>query len=804
MWLWTKIKNAVAKTVAKVATKVANNASKNNTQSKKTTSTTTKNTTPVTIKPAVTNVLPTSKQQAVPKAIQSELKVRSQNAVLTNPTWTSSNKTTTTTKTGGTTSTKTGGTTSTKTSNASWLFWTGAINTLRKAVANQSASQAATNSNTKANTNSSTWWGTNKATLSKATTSLLSKTPMGQTVTAVLNAVKQAQNQTATKNGSAGTGSTQFDHTKQNVNGSPVAKEDGNSILYKDGSVYDKKTWVTTAKDWTVLKDTNQATQVTEWMARWNSNIKSNNVSPSNSSTYNPTVASRNVTSDRGNQAAAGTVIKSGDNGNITWVKSKELWSKETAYRNEDWSATYIAPNGKKYIIAKDEDWNFMFNSQWGESKWNWVNLTNDDWTINNNIQDIARYIKTNNQIDWIDRDNVDNSRAIKWATIEWTYTAPSGKEYDIVEWKWEHEGQVWFVNYKWQVEYYDSWQAAKAKIDQNNPVWSSDTGKNQIAPELSDRWYVDENWDAITGIDALDEANFDLETDRSEREQALQDTIDRLTERLERLEWESDEVYETKRNILNDAFWDVQNYQREMEDALDDLKEKTQLVQDNDRMRWARQRAAQLAAQWYLTSEQVAQVANYSIADYNKELADAAAEAAQKLSQMRAEIVDKKEQYIQAIRQTQYNNENDRQAQLNYANNVFNTMLQWCENTAWAYDQYFTTQRQNNLGMNIQNELWYDSIIRQDEAQKVVDDRNLLNALTNSVDRKKYILSQVQDINLHPYVEKIINHLQSQWKFLIRNWSTEQMKTNLAEQISGIVAAARQAQLEDQKALAS
>lgn len=821
--LGSKIKSAVTKAAAKVATtvaKVVTNNNKNSNSNTKTTSNTTSNnktsaqswawsvagitstpkvtlntkTTTPTIKTisnnnTVSNAL--SQSKVVPSAIQSQINAKSQNAVLTNPT----TKTTTTTKTSSGGSSGSSNTSSNRTAAVNNLAATSAA--LRTAAATKTASGWSTASNS--GSSWSTWtWGTTaakvNAALKSATSGILSKTPLWQAVTAVLNATKAGTNRTWQL--SAWTGSTQFDHTQQNVNGSPKVKETADSILYDDGSIYDKKTWVTKDKNWIVMKDTNQAKQTTESDARWVAESKSNNFSAWNSSTYNPTAATKNVTQT---QAAANTIVNQNNE-----VKTKTLWSQEKAYKNDDWSITYIAPNGKKYIIAKGEDGSIMFNSQGWETKWSWVNLQNDDWSINNNAQDVVKYIKENNQIDWIDRGNVDNSRAIGWATIEWTYTAPSGKEYDIVEWQGAHAGQVWFVNVKGQVEYFDSWDAAKSKIDQNNPVGSTDTGKNQIAPELEQRWYIDENGNFITGIDSLDKSNFDLEADRSEREQALQDTIDELREENRRLKDESEETYNRKNAIVESMFWDIEAYQREMEDALGDLKEKTQLVQDNDRMRRARQRAAQLAAQWYLTSEQVAQVANYSLADYNKELEAAAAEAAQKLSEMRTQILDKKEQYIQAIRQTQYNNESDRQSQINYINNVCNTLLQWYENTAWAYDQYYTTLRQNNLALNTQNELWYDSLIRQNDVQNVINDKQILNALSNTTDRRKYILSQVSDVNLHPYVEQIMNYLQSQWKFLIRSWSTEQMKNDLMTQISGIISAAKQAQIQDQKSLAS
>jgi polyhydroxyalkanoate synthesis regulator phasin len=64
--------------------------------------------------------------------------------------------------------------------------------------------------------------------------------------------------------------------------------------------------------------------------------------------------------------------------------------------------------------------------------------------------------------------------------------------------------------------------------------------------------------------------------------------------------EWQNsqDEVDRNKYNILNQSLMDFDNFQVKLDDAVADLEEKSKLLQDNERMRWARQRAAQLAAQ--------------------------------------------------------------------------------------------------------------------------------------------------------------------------------------------------------------
>ena len=611
-------------------------------------------------------------------------------------------------------------------------------------------------------------------------------------------------NKTQVINTNAGnTVKNNFDYKKENANWSPaiMSMADG-SVKYADGSVYNPKTGQTVDNKWNVVKDNTQSIQVTEWAAREAANTRANNSSANNSTSYNPISSNNNVNNNAKNQSALTTVLKNQTDSNIaptvktdaldTWTTRDKGESKESAsYDKETGILTYIAPNGKTYNLYKWEDGNLAFISQWWDNKWSEVNYT-EDWVIINDPKKVLEYIKANNAVDGIDRSNVDNKDAVRNAEIIWTYNAPSGKEYDILEWTWPNAGKVGFVNYKWEAQWFDTQDAALDYIDARNPKDSLDTGKNQIREDRKS-----DVSDSIT----------DMNEKLEEREEADEIDLDALKQEWYD-EWESnrdesDDIYYQKQQLVNQMFNDIDTFDRDINDAIDDLKQKSELLQDNERMRWARQRAAELAAQWYLTSEQVAQVANYSLSDYNKELEANALEAAKAIAELRINIAQKKQDYLNAIRTQQFANENDRQTQLNYASERFDKMLQYLQNKESEVSQFYGSLYNSNLAMNAQNELWYESIIKQNDAQNIVNDRNLQLALTDTSHRRQYILNQISDVNLHAYAEKIMNYLQSQWKFLIRNWSTEQMKSDLASQISWIVAAAKQAQLEDQKSLA-
>lgn len=61
---------------------------------------------------------------------------------------------------------------------------------------------------------------------------------------------------------------------------------------------------------------------------------------------------------------------------------------------------------------------------------------------------------------------------------------------------------------------------------------------------------------------------------------------------------------------------------------------------------------------------------------DYNKELEANALEAAKAIAELRVNIAQKKQDYINAIRTQQFSNENDRQNQINYISERFDKIL--------------------------------------------------------------------------------------------------------------------------------
>lgn len=598
-----------------------------------------------------------------------------------------------------------------------------------------------------------------------------------------------------------------YDYRKENANGSIAVSEWADwTIRYADGSVYNPKTGQTTDSKGNVVKSPTQSTQVTEESARAAADARANNTSSTNSTNYNnvsSNTSKNNVNNTKTNQDALSMILKNQKDNPNWWGETsyqsaplstgtnRTIASQESAHKNDDGSVTYIAPNGKQYTIAKDWDGNLMFNSQWWDSKWDWVNLNDENGNIINDVKEIAKYIKENNKEDWINRSNVDNKDAIKWAVMIWTYNAPSGKEYDILEGTWPNEWKVWFVNIKWETQWFDSQDKALDYIDARNPVWNSDMAKNTPKEEWRN-----------TVSDSITDMNEKLEEREETQDESLENLREELMAELEKLRDESDDTYDTKNNIITSMFNDIDTFDRDINDAIWDLQEKSKLLEDNERMRWARQRAAELAAQWYLTSEQVAQVANYSLSDYNKELEANALEAAKAIAELRVNIAQKKQDYINAIRTQQFANENDRQTQINYISEKFDKILNWIQEKENNIKQFYGSLYNSNLAMNAQNELGYESIIKQNQAQNIANDQNQQRAFTDTEYRRQYILNNITDANLHAYANQAINYLISQWNF-IKPWlSNNENKTLLANQISKITDAARQLQLQDTKSL--
>lgn len=88
------------------------------------------------------------------------------------------------------------------------------------------------------------------------------------------------------------------------------------------------------------------------------------------------------------------------------------------------------------------------------------------------------------------------------------------------------------------------------------------------------------------------------MEEREEEQNQSLEELREELMAELEDLRDRSDDTYDIKNQIITSMFDDIDTFDRDIDDAIDDLRQKSELLNDNERMRWARQRAAQLAAQ--------------------------------------------------------------------------------------------------------------------------------------------------------------------------------------------------------------
>lgn len=603
-----------------------------------------------------------------------------------------------------------------------------------------------------------------------------------------------------------------FDYTKENANGSPaVASWADWTIKYADWTAYDPKTWLTTnVKTWEVINAHGDAGKATDEQIIQAANDKANNVASWNSSTYNPIAKGWSgwtqwTQNTKSNQSAMSIILNSlnADKWGSSLISesldtgwNRTIASQESMSDNWDWTQTYIAPNWKTYLIWQNEDWQFVTQSNY-DGQW----FTVWDWSDKNALVD---YIRSQNGTDGINRSNVNNRDAYKWAgaQIEWTYVAPSGKEYDILTGTWENAGKTWFININWEAQWFDSQDAALNYIDQRNPVGNKDLAKNTALPNLADRGSYDGEIPE-TGLDAIDEQNEWNQDEWDERDQEIADLRDEIDALRAELERSSDEIDNEKAGIIGDWLSSVDDFTTRMNDAVADLEEKSQMLQDNERMRRARQRAAELAAKWYLTSEQVAQVANYSLTDYNKELEASALEAAKALAELKINLGQKRQDYINAIMNQRTLNASDKQSQINYINDWYTKYIDSIDAKMATADQFYHGLISSNLQMNAQQELWYDSIIRQNDAQNIVNDRNQQKAFTDTEYRRQYILNNITDANLHAYANQAINYLINQGTFIYPWKSNADNKRILAEQISKITDVARQLQLANQKDLA-
>lgn len=469
-------------------------------------------------------------------------------------------------------------------------------------------------------------------------------------------------------------------------------------------------------------------------------------------------------------------------------VKTKTLNDWRQLQTDDEWNETYIAPNGKEYPIHYDANGKPYIESKVDGSK-----------KVFTSLDRLLNHIDVNNQDDWINRSN-RGTQNVPNGQIEWTYRAPSGKEYDMIQWTGARQGQYWFINNKGEVAWYNSYDEAKSVIDANNPVWSTDLAKNEPLKTMETTNYFDENsgtpytWeDSIDTITEYNEENLD------NREEEINDFDENFFEQeVPKAREENEEVYQRKVSIIQTLLDDIKNYDDEMKDAIADLQEKAKLVENDDMMKLARARAREMAAKWYLTSEQVSQVAQYSLAEYRAELQANAHAADEKAAELRQKLVDKKQELLANVRSQQWTNENERLEQENYITQRIDQMLQYVDKSRAEAQQFYQGNTNNALSMNAQNELWVSSLIKQNDAQNVVDDRNQQRAFTDSTYRRQYILEHIWDTNLYSYADRLINDLIKNGKFVFYNKTNEQNKQLLAEQISKISEGAKLLQQQD------
>ena len=434
----------------------------------------------------------------------------------------------------------------------------------------------------------------------------------------------------------------------------------------------------------------------------------------------------------------------------------------------QDWSfvkwweavVSHPTPNGKTYDIVKNADWTYSTTSKLDPTK----KITKS------NIEEMKSFLDSNNQKTWAENVNPADANKDKIAapwetTVPWkevvgtpmSYKPDNGKEYLITQYSdWTVSFLSQDPNQMWKIRQFNSLDEAKGVISNMN--------KWPVTP------YTEENDQKIK------EADTTLSSLKAE-----------LIKFADEAKTQWDALYDSKVQILSDLTTSLESTYSTINTEMEDLKKQSESLFDQNTAIEASQRANQLASKWYLTSDQAAAAAEYSIWDYKRNAELKKTEMYKTIAENKIKLAQEKQKAIAEISNNKIISEDARIAQINYINEWYGRISDSIDAKKTSITQFYDAQSSALDSMVAQNAASNQNAIDSDVTGSKIRDAQKTRAMTNEAERTAYYISNVQDVNLHKFVYQAIWELQKRGLYM----STK----NVDAQFNSIVTAANKLQ---------
>lgn len=231
----------------------------------------------------------------------------------------------------------------------------------------------------------------------------------------------------------------------------------------------------------------------------------------------------------------------------------------------------------------------------------------------------------------------------------------------------------------------------------------------------------------------------------------------------------------QTIQNITNQRMAGMQTAYANIATQMDQLETKANAVFDQGAMRQAVAKAKQLAAQGYMTNEQVAQVANYDVSAYRRDAELAKTELEKTIAEQRINIEKEKLSAQDAIQKDMSLNEQQRQQVSQQIEQRYAQALDTLNTKQTATNQlYNQLQNQYNTAASAQD-MAQQQLLSTDQTTYDVQQQQRQRAMSDPIARRDYLVNQVRDANVLKYVDIVIKQLQNSGQFMALDLDTLQ-----------------------------
>lgn len=325
-----------------------------------------------------------------------------------------------------------------------------------------------------------------------------------------------------------------------------------------------------------------------------------------------------------------------------------------------------------------------------------------------------------------------------------------------VLEWQWISVDSLW------------SWIMDFSNMDEKTLASSIssllDAKENQLTSSLKSEQ------DAINFITGESNALTNI----------LQQGFEQQRQQLEELKKITGESQANIANIAEQRLLQAKQGAEEVNESLEELRQKSLSLFDENVAQARATRARQLEAEGILTTEQANQAAAYSLSDYVRDVRQQKAEIEQQITQEMTNAIKEKNTLIDSIMQQQAVDENTKQQQAVQITNLYNNLL---NNQANALAEVRSKTSDKVLSMFTPT-IWREQQIEEWNIQATISEQDRQRANSSSLFRTNYILEQVNsniDANLAPYIVEYINDLKAMWQFM--QWDVTDLMTKLVSQ---------------------